>query len=48
MYRSTTARDAVERIEALASAGTPRREAPASFAAALPGAELLVAGAVPA
>ena len=39
-------REAVERIDTLASAGTPQREVPASFAAALPGAELLVTEAV--
>lgn len=39
-------RDAVARIDALVSAGTPQRDTPASFAAALPGAELLVTEAV--
>ena len=39
-------RDAVEKIEALAGAGTPSTEVPASFVAAMPGAELLVTEAV--
>ena len=39
-------REAVERIERLAAAGTPQREVPASFVAALPQAELLVTESV--
>lgn len=39
-------RNAVEKIEALAAAGTPSRDVPASFVAAMPGAELLVTEAV--
>jgi len=39
-------RNAVEKIEALTAAGTPSSEVPASFVAAMPGAELLVTEAV--
>lgn len=39
-------RPAVEQIEQLAAAGTPSRDVPASFVAAMPGAELLVTEAI--
>jgi len=39
-------RDAVEKIEAFTAAGIPSRDVPASFIAAMPGAELLTTEAV--